>query len=116
MSDVTHLGPIAYRTFTLKGVCSENQGHTHNYDHITFVQAGAMKVFWRKPGGEEKESRVFKAGEFFLVKAEIFHRLKAMEDGTRYACLFTHRDFDGSVVQEYNGNLHAYAAKETADV
>ncbi len=103
------LGPVALRSFTLAETCHENQGHVHNYDHVTFVQAGALKVFWRKPGeAVERESREFKAGEFFLVKAEVAHRIKATAPGTRYACVFTHRDFDGAVVQEYNGHLDAY--------
>lgn len=112
MSDLTILGPIAHRDFTLAKTCHENQGHAHHYDHVTFVQAGSVKVFWRKPGETvERESGPFKTGEFFLVKAEVSHRLKALEDGTRYACVFTHRDFDGSVVQEYNGHLDAYDLK-----
>lgn len=113
--DVQVLGPVAVRPFSLAKTCHENQGHTHHYDHVTFVQAGSLKVFWRKPGeAEEHESRPFKVGEFFVVKAEVAHRVKALEDGTRYACVFTHRDFDGAVVQEHNGHLEAYDLKQEA--
>lgn len=103
------LGPVAYRPFELDRVCQESIGHTHNYDHVTFVQSGALKVYYRRPGeDEERESRVFRVGEFFLVKAEVLHRIKAVEPNTRYACVFTHRDFEGQVIQEYNGNEAAY--------
>ncbi len=109
MTDAVILGPVAHRQFELAQACHENQGHTHNYDHVTFVQAGSLKVFWRKPGeAAEKESRVFKTGDFFLVKADTEHRIKAVEAGTRYACVFTHRDAAGMVVQEYEGHDAAY--------
>jgi quercetin dioxygenase-like cupin family protein len=112
MSDIIVLGPVAYRAFSLPRECDANQGHAHNYDHITIVQAGAVKVFWRPAGdeaGPERESKVFRAGEFFLVRAEVEHRIKALAPDTRYACVFTHRDFDeGAVVQEYNGHPDAY--------
>ncbi len=114
MPDVTVLGPVAYREFQLEQVCNENQGHQHNYDHITVVRRGSLKVFWGEP---EKESRVFRAGDFFLVRANIAHRIKAMEPDTKYACVFTHRDHEGQVVQEYEGHLEAYdVAQEPAHV
>ncbi len=116
---VTVLGPVACRSFELKKKCEENQGHRHNYDHVTFVQAGSLKVFWKTaPDDPENESRVFKVGEFFLVKKDVYHRIKAMKPGTRYVCVFTHRDFGGeTVVQEYNGYLDAYdLAQEEARV
>lgn len=109
MTDAIVLGPVAYRKFELPRECDENQGHTHNNDHITIVQAGSLVVYWRAPGeAAERESRAFRCGDFFLVKAAVEHRLKALEPGTRYACVFTHRGFDGAVVQEYNGNASAY--------
>lgn len=112
MSDVIQLGPVAYRPFNLPEECQENAGHLHHYDHITVVQAGALKVFWRKDGEDvERESRVYHPGEFFLVKADTYHRIKATKPGTRYACVFTHRDHDGLVVQEYEGHLEAYDLK-----
>jgi quercetin dioxygenase-like cupin family protein len=117
MSDVTILGPIGYRQFSLERECEENQGHAHNYDHVTFVQAGSVKVFYRHPGDTvDRESRVFRVGQFFVVKAEVHHRVKAMEPNTRYACVFTHRDFDGVVVQEFDANasMEAYDLKPEA--
>lgn len=106
------LGPVVLHKFTLEKTCQVNKGHAHQYDHVTFVQAGSLKVFYRLAsdpvGSPERESRVFAVGEFFLTKANVYHTIKALEDGTRYVCVFTHRDFkDGSVVQEYNGNPEA---------
>jgi quercetin dioxygenase-like cupin family protein len=115
MSVAINLGPVAYRLFTLARTCDENVGHTHHFDHITVVQAGGVILFKKKPGKTaEKESGPYKPGDFFLVLAGEEHRLKATQPNTRYACLFTHRDFDDAVVQEYgpNCNLNAYDLKQ----
>ncbi len=106
------LGPVALRRFDLLEVCQENQGHAHNYDHVTFVVRGAVKVFYRLPDeAEERESPVFRAGDerpYFLVKKDVHHRIKAVEPNTRYACVFAHHDHDGAAVQEYAGNEASY--------
>lgn len=104
------LGPVGMRRFNIEKTCGANEGHTHNYDHVTFVQAGSLKAIWSETAdGPKKESKVFKQGDMLLIKATIHHTIKAMEPNTRYACVFTHRDFDsGEAVQEYNGNPSAY--------
>lgn len=108
--DIEVLGPIALRKFTLEKVCEASVGHQHNYDHVTFVQRGRIKVIYRlTPDGPEQESREFGVGEMVLIKAQVSHTIKALEPGTQYACVFTHRDFDsGEAVQVYNGNAQAY--------
>ncbi len=109
MIDVRMMGPLAFRDFTLEAPCQQARGHTHNYDHVTFVQAGSVKVFYRlTPDGEEKESKIYKVGEFFLVKKDVYHRIKALQPDTRYTCVFAHRDADGLVAEEYQGFEKAY--------
>ncbi len=120
MSEVIQFGPGAYREFSLDKPCQENQGHLHHYDHWTIVMTGAVKVFYTPPGrAEEAESAEFVAGTkncMFLVKKDVRHRIKATRPGTTYRCLFTHRDHEGMVVQEYEGHLEAYDLKEAAHV
>lgn len=104
------LGPVGVRRFTLERTCQANEGHQHNYDHVTFVRRGSIQVLWKtSEDGEVKTSKTFKQGDMFLVKASVWHTIKAMEPNTEYACVFTHREFDSEeVVQEYNGNPQAY--------
>lgn len=110
MSDLFIDGPVAAREFVLEHKCQEGVGHTHNYDHITFIQAGAVRVYTRLPGEETWQVLGrFKCGEFFTTAKHLEHKLKAEEPGTRYACVFVHRDFGSAeVVSEYNGNSEAY--------
>ncbi len=113
MSEIIHLGHKACRHFSLPRECQENQGHLHHYDHLTIVQAGAVKVFYRKEGEiQEQESHVFRCGEFFPVMRNVYHRIKAMEPNTRYACVFDHRDHEGKSVQEYHGHDEAYDMRD----
>lgn len=103
------LGPIALRKFHLAAICETSVGHKHNYDHVTFVQRGRIKVIYRlTEDGPEQTSKEFATGELVLIKAEVFHTIKALEPNTQYSCVFTHRDFDsGETIQQYNGNPDA---------
>lgn len=103
------VGPLGIREFQLAKKCEANQGHRHNYDHATIVIRGALKVYSKTTeDGEEKESVVFREGARFTVLANVYHRIVALEDQTRYLCVFSHRDFEGLVTQEYMGNEEAY--------
>jgi quercetin dioxygenase-like cupin family protein len=105
------LGPIAYRTFTLESVCQESIGHEHNYDHVTIVISGSIRVkySWTEPDGKvvEGESKEFSQGQVVNIKAGVRHTIKALEPNTHYLCVFSHRDFDGLVTQTYVGNAAA---------
>lgn len=110
-SELVILGPIGKRTHLLEEACQENVGHTHNYDHVTMVIRGRVRVTYRymRDGQEVTgESREFGAGEDILIKADVMHTIKALEPNTVYKCVFSHRDFDGLVTQIYQGNDRAY--------
>ncbi len=103
------LGPTGTREMGLMRQCEVREGHTHNYDHTTFVMTGAVQVFYRKAGEDvERESRVYRAPARFAVLANIYHRIVALEPDTEYWCVFSHRDANGLVVEEYLGNDGAY--------
>lgn len=111
MSDLAINGPLGLRRFRLEKTCDESVGHEHNYDHVTLVHRGRLKVLYRyvKEGQEiVGETREYEAGEFFTVKASVRHTLKALEPDTEYFCIFSHRDLDGVVLQQYRGNDRAY--------
>ena len=97
------LGPIAVRKFTLEKKCDVGELHEHNYDHTTVVFRGSIIV---KVDGQEHGP--YEVGEHVVIKAGVKHEIKAQEDGTQYWCIFSHRDFDGTVIQNYVGNAAAY--------
>jgi len=111
MSQVCIVGPIGVRPFALDKACEAHEGHTHNYDHAMIVIRGRLKVTYRyERDGKivEGETREYGSGETLVVKADVFHTVKALEPDTVYHCVFSHRDFDGLVTQTYTGNQRAY--------
>lgn len=101
-------------------------GHKHNFDHTTYVARGALRiekleplrtkttiglrgepivevVEWKSIKSVEK-----RAGEGFnwvLIKADTVHRITALEDGSIGHCIYSHRNPQGEIVQEYDGWL-----------
>lgn len=56
--------------------------HVHDYDHLTLVASGAVKV-WR----DGKVMGEFSAGEALTIKAGIAHGFQALEDDTVIYCI-----------------------------
>lgn len=108
MSGEARTGPIAYRQFVLPQTCQVSEGHSHNYDHTTFVHRGRLLVIAHTPEGVETARVEYGAGEFVEIPSGLHHTIKALEDNTVYYCIFSHRDFDGLVSQRYVGNSAAY--------
>jgi len=97
-------------------------GHLHEYDHTTVVTHGRAKILYEymqdgvRVSGESSEIGHGCAKSYIAIKAEVLHTVKALEDDTQYLCMYSHRDFDGTVVQEYNGNDKASAAKASPEL
>lgn len=103
-------GPVAVRPMEI-GPCSSHRGHTHNYDHLTVVYRGRVRVeFCKGPAHltEPYEVREYGAGETFTVKADIYHTIKPLTADALWLCIYDHRDESGVVVEQYTGHQGAY--------
>jgi quercetin dioxygenase-like cupin family protein len=65
--------------FDKAGDC--NEGHEHNYDHITLLSKGSVEV------DVEGQKTVFKAPHMIYIIAGKRHFLTALEDDTVASCL-----------------------------
>ena len=83
------------------------QGHTHNFDHVTIVFTGKVRVNAVVSG--KTVTAEFTAPAHFLVKAEVEHEITALQDGTCVWCVYAHRTPQADVVQEYTGWPEAYS-------
>lgn len=103
-------GNIGRRRHVLEKTCQESIGHEHNYDHSTIVVNGGIKVTIRESldGPIISERDYLPGSDLVFIAAKKFHTIKALFDNTVYFCLFSHRDFNGIVSQEYLGNTQAY--------
>lgn len=86
-------------------------GHTHNFDHTTYVVRGAVRIEQLDEMGNVLRA-VDKAAvdghNWVLIKASVVHRITALSDNTLAHCIYAHREPQGEVVQEANGWLEAY--------
>lgn len=77
-------------------------GHEHVFDHTTIVFTGAVRVKAVTKEGQVIE-RDFYAPDSFLVKADVRHELTAIQENTEAWCVYSHRNAQGEIVQEYTG-------------
>ena len=88
------------------------EGHTHNFDHATMVVAGSFLVTRHNPDGSVEKAEVHAGMPPMLIKAECKHSLLALEDNSKYYCVYAHRlpqgDNESIIVQQYSGWEHAY--------
>ena len=86
-------------------------GHTHNFDHTTYVAKGEVLIEAVDEAGDVLRSRLIKASDgfnFVLIKASIRHRLTAKTDDCIAHCIYAHRNPQGDVVQAYDGWAQGY--------
>lgn len=87
------------------------EGHAHNFDHMSYCTHGAVRVSVLDAEGAVTATRVVAARErhnWVLIRAGVCHRIEALEDGTKFDCIYAHREPGGDVVQEYTGWDAAY--------
>lgn len=85
-------------------------GHKHRFDHTTFVTEGSVHVKAVTPDGRTIEGKFGKDYHFrhFLVLADVEHEITALEDGTSFYCIYSHRTPQGEVVLGETGWREAY--------
>lgn len=65
-----------------------NEGHLHNYDHMTLLAHGSVNVH------VDGNTTAFKAPHMIFIKAGKSHYIEALEDGTVAYCVHALRDKD----------------------
>lgn len=64
-------------------------GHKHQFDHLTLLAAGSLKVTI------EGVSTIFKAPHMIYITKDKVHELEALEDDTVAYCIHALRDGEG---------------------
>lgn len=85
-------GPLLIRKVRLRQGESVG-GHTHHFDHTTIFLRGEVAVETRSPDGVVKR-HVFRAGDHFLIRAEVVHQLTACDDDVEFWCVYA---WDGTL-------------------
>lgn len=69
-----------------------HEGHKHEYDHMTLLSKGSLKVTI------EGEDSVFTAPILIFIDKDKEHTLEALEDDTVASCIHAIRDAEGDIV------------------
>lgn len=99
-------GNIFVREMAFEKAGNVVHGHTHNFDHTTYVARGALRFEQLDGEGSVVRSvdkRSTKGRNWVLIKAGACHRITALEDHSMGHCIYSHRDPQGEVVQEWAG-------------
>lgn len=98
----------------LDKVGDEYEGHSHNFDHTTICMRGSVEVSAVVGGSEKKVVLIAPDAEHgdsqchCLVKAGIVHKIKALAPNSIVWCVYSHRNAQGEVVQQYEGWVKPY--------
>ena len=99
------------RTF-LDDVGDVIDGHTHHFAHTTYLPRGAVHIVGKRDGVVVKEGDFYAAKEgsppMALILPDVEHTITALEPNTIIDCIYSHRDAQGRVVQEFNGFTEHY--------
>ena len=108
-------GNVFIRPNRLEKAGHKTSGHTHNFDHVTFLSRGSVRVRARQVGVTTNEAfgdvvdRVYVAPAAICIKKNWMHEFTALEDNTRADCIFALRDHTGEVAEEFDGSLENYS-------
>ena len=99
-------GNIFIRQGELGKAGSFTVGHKHNFDHTTYITRGSFLI--EKLDEEENVIKsVTKSARdgynWILIEEGVKHKITALEDDSMYHCIFSHRNPQGDILQEYDG-------------
>lgn len=123
-------GNIYIREMRFEKAGDSTNGHDHYFDHTTYVVRGAIRVERLRKvkdeatvvGGDGRtqvipaqyevervvEKRAIDGRNWLLIKAGVCHRITALEPNTLAHCIYSHRNPQGEVVEEFDGWPKAY--------
>lgn len=99
-------GNIFVREMRLGNIGTIVDGHSHNFDHTTYVVKGSVLVEKLDDDNNTLVSIVKRASDGFnwiLIKAGTKHRITALEPDCIAHCIYSHRSPQGEVQVDYDG-------------
>jgi len=108
MPELGYFGNIWVRQNYLEKAGEAHPGHKHNFDHVSLLASGKVRV--TVDGYPPKE---FSAPTFIVIKKEHNHHFEALEDGTLWYCVFALRDVEGNTTDFYSGDNSPYGTADS---
>lgn len=110
LHELGYFGNIWVRQNLLEKVGDVHLGHKHNFDHVSLLASGKVRVTIK--GYSPKE---FTAPTFIVIKKEHHHTFEALVDNTLWYCVFALRDINGDVTDFYSGDVNPYGSANSSE-
>lgn len=110
-SSVNSGGNIFIRRMYFQKAGIIERGHSHTYDHVTFLERGKLGI---RVAGRES---IHVGPKMLKIVAGEEHLLVALEDDTVAYCVHALRDADNEEILDFNANpfeIETHAQNETA--
>jgi quercetin dioxygenase-like cupin family protein len=88
VSNMACFGNLWLRQMHFVNAGDQNDGHQHNFDHVTLLAKGSVEV------DVEGSKSTFSAPQMIVIVAGKKHFMKALEDDTVAYCVHALRDKD----------------------
>jgi quercetin dioxygenase-like cupin family protein len=85
---ITAAGNLWVRQMHFNKAGDKNEGHEHNYDHLTLLAHGSVRVH------VDEHTTDFKAPQMIFIKAGKRHFIESLEDGVIAYCVHALRNKD----------------------
>jgi quercetin dioxygenase-like cupin family protein len=96
VTNMACVGNLWLRQMQFVKAGDQNEGHEHNFDHVTLLAKGSVEV------DVEGNKSTFTAPQMILIVAGKRHFLKALEDGTVAYCVHALRDKDTEEILDFS--------------
>ncbi len=103
------MGNVYFRPMRFGKKGDKVAGHTHNFDHVTFLWNGSVRLrAWHVDSPKEIVDRNYSAPARVLIKKDWVHEFTALSDDAAADCVYAVRDFDDQVTDTWNGDSVPY--------
>jgi quercetin dioxygenase-like cupin family protein len=85
---ITAVSNLWLRQMVFNKAGDQNLGHQHNYDHVTLLAKGSVRVY------VDEHTTDFKAPQMIYITKGKRHHLEALEDDTIAYCVHALRDIN----------------------
>ena len=112
VKELGYFGNIWVRQHILEKENDVAKGHLHEFDHVTMLVKGKVRVDVKNTLTKEERFKEFQSPTFMIIRKDHTHKITALTDDVQYYCVFALRDIDGDVTDVYSGKNDPYAGHE----
>lgn len=100
IEELGYFGNIWVRAHYFAKAGDTHQGHTHTFDHVSFLTRGSVRVV------VDGLTTDYAATNFIVIDKNKEHSIQALEDQTEWWCVFAVRETNGEVADIVNPDKH----------